>query len=45
MAELGKPATPHDNICMTIVKMLTALSKEERRRIIQFLATFFEVTI
>ena len=36
---------PEDQLLLTIIKMLTALSKENRRRIIQTLATFFEVTI
>jgi hypothetical protein len=35
----------NDPLVMEIVKRLTALSKEERRRIIQLIATFFEVTI
>jgi hypothetical protein len=36
---------PEDQLLLTIIKMLTGLSKENRRRIIQTLATFFEVTI
>ncbi len=33
------------NIETSIVRMLTGLSKEERRRIIQFIAAFFEVSL
>jgi hypothetical protein len=36
---------PDDELLLAIIKQLTALSKENRRRIIQTLATFFEVTI
>jgi len=35
----------NDHMVLNIVKMLTTCSKEERRRIIQLIATFFEVTI
>ena len=36
---------PDDELLLAIIKQLTALSKENRRRIIQTLATFFEVTL
>lgn len=36
---------PDDELLLAITKQLTALSKENRRRIIQMLATFFEVKI
>ena len=36
---------PDDELLLAIIKQLTPLSNENRRRIIQTLATFFEVTI
>jgi hypothetical protein len=43
VAEPKAPPSPADNILLTIIKMLTPLKGEERRRIIQTLFVFFEV--
>ena len=44
-AALAEDKHPDDEIVLAMIKLLTGLSKENRRRIIQTLATFFEVTI
>ncbi len=44
-ATLAEEKHPDDELLLAIIKQLTRLSKENRRRIIQSVAAFFEVKL